>query len=58
MLILAAVPALTQNFVRLPVPWDLIGLMLLTALAVTLGATLLTAVPAASEPPLAVLRYE
>ena len=58
MLILAAVPALTQNFVQLPVPWDLIGLMLLTALAVTLGATLLTAAPAASEPPLAVLRYE
>jgi putative ABC transport system permease protein len=58
MLILAAVPALTQNFVQLPVPWDLIGLMLLTALAVTLGATLLTAAPAASESPLAVLRYE
>jgi putative ABC transport system permease protein len=58
MLILTAVPALTQNFVQLPVPWDLIGLMLLTALAVTLGATLLTAAPAASEPPLAVLRYE
>ncbi|PJF35282.1 MAG: hypothetical protein CUN49_11365 [Candidatus Thermofonsia Clade 1 bacterium] len=58
MLILAAVPALTQNFVQLPIPWDLIGLMLLTAIAVTLSATILTAAPAASEPPLAVLRYE
>lgn len=58
LLILAAVPALTQNFVQLPVPWDLIGLMLLTALGVTLAATLLTAAPAASESPLAVLRYE
>lgn len=58
MLILAAVPALTQNFVRLPVPWDLIGLMLLTAIGVTLAATVLTAAPAASESPLAVLRYE
>ncbi len=58
LLILAAVPALTQNFVQLPVPWDLILLMLLTALGVTLGATLVTAAPAASESPLAVLRYE
>ncbi len=58
MLILASVPALTQNLVQLPVPWDLILLMLLTALGVTLGATLVTAAPAASESPLAVLRYE
>lgn len=58
MLILGSVPALTQNFVQLPVPWDLIALMLLTALGVTLGATLVTAAPAASESPLAVLRYE
>lgn len=58
MLILGLVPALTQGLVALPVPWDLIGLMVLVALGVTLFATLLTAWSASSEKPLQVLRYE
>lgn len=58
LVILALVPSLTENLVRLPVPWDLILLMMVTSLAVTVLATLLTAAPAASESPLAVLRYE
>jgi ABC-type antimicrobial peptide transport system permease subunit len=58
LLILAAVPALTEGIVRLPVPADLIGLMLALSVGITLGATMLTAYSAASEPPLSVLRYE
>ncbi|HRE47280.1 MAG TPA: ABC transporter permease [Aggregatilineales bacterium] len=58
LLILAVVPTLTNGLVRLPVPWELIALMFLTAVAVTLGATLLTAWGASSEHPLRVLRYE
>jgi putative ABC transport system permease protein len=58
LLILGAVPALTEGFVTLPVPYDLIALMLILAVVITLGATLLTAWSAASEKPLTVLRYE
>ncbi|MBX3062093.1 MAG: ABC transporter permease [Anaerolineae bacterium] len=58
LLILAAIPALTANLITLPIPWDLIGLMLALSISVTLIATLLTAWSASSEKPLTVLRYE
>lgn len=58
LLILAAVPALTQNVIVLPIPTDLIALMLGLAIVITLGATLLTAWGASGEKPLTVLRYE
>jgi putative ABC transport system permease protein len=57
-LILGLVPALTENLVQLPMPWDLIGLMLALAVGVTIAATTVTAWPAANESPLTVLRYE
>jgi putative ABC transport system permease protein len=57
-LILVAIPALTQNLVSMPVPADLIALMMALSIAVTLLATLLTAWSASGERPLAVLRYE
>lgn len=57
-LILLAVPALTQGLVTLPVPYELIALMLILAVGITLGATLLTAWGTSGEKPLNVLRYE
>jgi ABC-type antimicrobial peptide transport system permease subunit len=57
-LILLAVPALTQGIVHLPTPTDLIILMLAVSVAITLAATLLTAWSASGEKPLNVLRYE
>ncbi len=57
-LILVAIPALTQNLVSMPVPADLIALMMALSIAITLLATLLTAWSASGERPLAVLRYE
>ncbi|MBN2470037.1 MAG: ABC transporter permease [Anaerolineae bacterium] len=58
LLILGLVPALTMGVVRLPVPWDLVGLMLALSIIVTLGATLVTAWGASGEKPLAALRHE
>jgi putative ABC transport system permease protein len=58
LLILALVPALTQNLVRLPVPTDLILLMMILSVLVTIGATLVTAWGASGERPLNALRYE
>lgn len=57
-LILLAIPALTSGLVTLPVPYELIMLMLALAVGITLGATLLTAWRASGEKPLNVLRYE
>ncbi len=57
-LILLAVPALTQGIVRLPAPADLMIAMLVLSLLITLVATLLTAWTASGEKPLNVLRYE
>jgi putative ABC transport system permease protein len=57
-LILALIPTLTQNFVRLPMPVDIILVMLGLSILVTLVATLLTAWGASGEKPLSVLRYE
>ncbi len=57
-LILLAVPALTQGIVTLPVPYELIALMLVLAVGITLGATLVTAWGTSAEKPLNVLRYE
>lgn len=58
LLILGAVPALTEGLVVLPVPVDLIVLMMVAAVGITLTATMVTAWSAASEKPLSVLRYE
>jgi predicted lysophospholipase L1 biosynthesis ABC-type transport system permease subunit len=58
LIIFAAIPALTRNLITLPVPYDLIALMLFLSIAITLGATLLTAWSASAEKPLTVLRYE
>jgi ABC-type antimicrobial peptide transport system permease subunit len=58
LLIIELVPALTENLVRLPVPTDLIALMLALAISITLLATLLTAWGASGEHPLNALRYE
>jgi putative ABC transport system permease protein len=58
LLIFAIVPVLTQNLVQLPVPVDLIAIMLTLSIVITLSATLLTAWSASSEKPLAALRYE
>ncbi|MCC7208605.1 MAG: FtsX-like permease family protein, partial [Anaerolineae bacterium] len=57
-LILLAVPALTQGLVTLPTPMDLILLMLALSIGITLFATILTAWTAATEKPLNVLRAE
>jgi len=56
--IIALAPELSFGLVHLPVPYDLIGLMLLLSVTITLFATLLTAWSASSEKPLTVLRYE
>jgi len=58
LLIFVVVPVLTQNLVQLPVPVDLIVIMLTLSIVITLFATLLTAWSASSEKPLAALRYE
>lgn len=58
LLIFAAIPALSQNLVSLPVPYDLIALMLVLSIAITLFATMITAWSASAEKPLTVLRYE
>ncbi len=58
LLILALVPALTQGLVHMPLPGDLVALMLALAVLVTILATLITAWPAATEKPLTALRYE
>jgi putative ABC transport system permease protein len=58
LLILQLVPLLTENVIRLPIPVDLILMMLALSILITLFATLLTAWGAASEKPLTVLRYE
>ncbi len=57
-LVLQLVPALSQGLVYLPVPADLVILMLATAVGVTVAATLVTAWGASGEPPLTALRYE
>ncbi len=57
-LILELIPALTEGLVRLPVPVDLVILMLSTAVGVTVAATLITAWGASGEHPLNALRYE
>jgi putative ABC transport system permease protein len=57
-IIIAAVPALTENLVRLPLPLDLIVVMLGLAVVITLAATLITAWSASGERPLSALRYE
>lgn len=58
LLILALVPALTEGIVHMPLPTDLVILMLALAVLVTIAATLITAWPAATEKPLNALRYE
>ncbi|MCC7451715.1 MAG: ABC transporter permease [Anaerolineae bacterium] len=58
LLIIEAVPALTQNLVRLPLPVDLVVIMLGLSVGITLVATLLTAWGASGERPLNALRYE
>jgi putative ABC transport system permease protein len=58
LLILSAVPVATGGLVTLPVPVDLVLLMLLLSVGITVGATLLTAWGASGEKPLRVLRYE
>jgi len=58
LLVLALVPALTQGLVHMPLPGDLVALMLAVAVLVTILATLITAWPAATEKPLTALRYE
>ncbi len=57
-LILLAVPALSQGIVTLPAPTDLMLAMLVLSVLVTLAATLLTAWTASEEKPLSVLRFE
>ncbi len=57
-LILVAVPALSQGIVRLPAPADLMIAMLVLSVLITIGATLVTAWSASQEKPLNVLRYE
>jgi len=42
----------------MPLPGDLVALMLAVAVLVTILATLITAWPAATEKPLTALRYE
>ncbi|MEP7286828.1 MAG: FtsX-like permease family protein [Chloroflexota bacterium] len=58
LLIIKAVPLLTGDVVTLPIPYDLIVLMLGLSVGITLLATLLTAWSASGEKPLAALRYE
>lgn len=58
LLIIEAVPAMTQNLVRLPLPVDLVIVMLGLSVGITLLATLLTAWSASGERPLNALRYE
>ncbi len=58
LLILQLVPDLTGGLVHLPVPADLVLLMLATAVGVTVAATLVTAWGASGERPLNALRYE
>ncbi len=61
LLVLALVPVLTGDLgftIHLPVPVDLILLMLGLSVVITLGATLLSAWSASGEKPLAALRYE
>ncbi len=57
-LILLAVPSLTQGIVRLPAPVDLMVIMLALSVAITVIATLMTAWSASKEKPLNVLRFE
>ncbi|MBN1966807.1 MAG: ABC transporter permease [Anaerolineae bacterium] len=56
LLVLGLVPALTEGLVSLPVPNDLLALMLVLAVVITLGATLVTAWGASAEAPLNALR--
>ncbi len=58
LIIIGLAPDLTYGIVNLPVPVDLMGLMLTLSVLITVLATLLTAWSAASETPLSVLRYE
>ncbi len=58
LLILALVPSLTQGLVRLPLPVDLVLLMLALSVVITIAATMVTAWSTSGEKPLAVLRYE
>jgi putative ABC transport system permease protein len=58
MLILSAIPQLTEGVINLPVPTDLLVLMLCLSVGLTLFATMLTAWGAANEKPLVALRYE
>jgi putative ABC transport system permease protein len=58
MLILKLVPLLTWGVVEMPIPVDLIVLMLALSVTITLLATLVTAWSASTEKPLTVLRYE
>jgi putative ABC transport system permease protein len=57
-LILLAIPALSQGVVTLPAPGDLMLAMLVLSVLITLAATLLTAWSASEEKPLNVLRFE
>jgi putative ABC transport system permease protein len=57
-LIIQAVPALTQGLVNLPLPMDLVVILFGLAVGITIGATLLTAWAASGEKPLSALRYE
>jgi putative ABC transport system permease protein len=57
-LILLAIPALSQGVVTLPAPADLMLAMLVLSVLITLAATLLTAWSASEEKPLNVLRFE
>jgi ABC-type antimicrobial peptide transport system permease subunit len=58
LLILLLVPTLTQGIVTMPIPVDLVLLMLALSVLITIGATLVTAWGASGEKPLVALRYE
>jgi ABC-type antimicrobial peptide transport system permease subunit len=60
LLVFILVPILTRSFIeiQLPVPYDLMAIMLALSVLITIVATLLTAWSASSEKPLAALRYE
>ena len=58
LLILLLIPSLTQGLVTMPIPYDLVLLMLVMSVLITLGATMVTAWSASGEKPLVALRYE
>ena len=58
LIIIQLIPVVTEEIVQLPLPVDLIVLMLALSTGLTLVATLLTGWSAVREPPIRALRYE